>query len=100
LSEHGGIGVRFGCHCAHILVKHILGLSPSLERFQRIIVTLFPKLNLPGVARVSFGIGNSEADIDTLISELNIIASKKIRAKSIKQQIDQFAGEVARRVYS
>jgi selenocysteine lyase/cysteine desulfurase len=99
-----GIGVRYGCHCAHILVKHLLGLSPSLERFQQLIVTLFPSLNLPGVARVSFGIGNSEGEVDTLIRELKIIANKtpsqKNKAKLMNHKIDQFVGEAVRRVYS
>ena len=60
LAERGGIGVRYGCHCAHILIKHMLGVSPLLARFQGIIVTLFPKLRLPGLVRVSLGIGNSK----------------------------------------
>ncbi len=71
-----GIGVRFGCHCAHILIKHLLGVSPGLERFQRIIISVFPKLQLPGLARVSFGIENSQEDIETLVQALGNIANK------------------------
>ena len=59
LAERGGIGVRYGCHCAHILIKHLVGVPPLLERFQGLLLTLFPKLRLPGVVRVSFGIENS-----------------------------------------
>jgi selenocysteine lyase/cysteine desulfurase len=76
LAEKGGIGVRYGCHCAHILIKHLLKVSPSLERFQKLIVTLFPVLKLPGVVRISLGIENSIEDIDTLIEVLVNIASK------------------------
>ena len=44
LALFGGIGVRSGCHCAHITVKYILSVGPGLEKFQKLIVTLFPKL--------------------------------------------------------
>ncbi len=39
LALYGGIGVRTGCHCAHIIVKHILNVGPGLEKFQKLIVT-------------------------------------------------------------
>ena len=74
LSEKGGIGVRFGCHCAHILVKHILHVGPRLEQFQRIIVTLFPRINLPGVVRVTFGIENTQEEVEVLMRVLRKIA--------------------------
>ena len=67
LAETGGIGIRYGCHCSHILIKHLVGVGPFLERFQRIIATLFHKINFPGLARISFGIENSEKDVDVLI---------------------------------
>jgi selenocysteine lyase/cysteine desulfurase len=102
LSIRGGIGVRYGCHCAHILVKHILGVSPLLERFQKIIARLFPRLRFPGVTRVSFGIGNTREDIDTLIHVVNKIATKTkvLNKKEIERQINDFAEEAAVRVYS
>jgi selenocysteine lyase/cysteine desulfurase len=68
-----GIGVRYGCHCAHLLVKHLLNVGHGLERFQRLLVTLFPKINLPGILRVSLGIENSEGDVETLIKALGAI---------------------------
>ena len=70
LAERGGIGVRYGCHCAHLLIKRLVGIPPLLERLQGLIVTLLPQVNLPGVVRVSLGIENSEADVDTLIQVL------------------------------
>jgi selenocysteine lyase/cysteine desulfurase len=74
LALEGGIGVRYGCHCAHIIIKHLLHISPSIERIQRVIQTLFPKLKLQGLVRVSIGIGNSEEDIDRMIAVLHRIA--------------------------
>ena len=102
LSFRGGIGVRYGCHCAHILVKHILGVSPSLERFQKIIAGFFPRLRFPGVARVSFGIGNTREDVDTLVRVVNIIATKTrvLKNKEIEGQINDFARDAALRVYA
>jgi selenocysteine lyase/cysteine desulfurase len=102
LSTRGGIGVRYGCHCAHILVKHILGVPPSLERFQRIIARLFPRLRFPGVARVSLGIGNTREDIDTLIHVVSTIATntRAVNKKEVERQINDFAIAAALRVYS
>ena len=101
LSTRGGIGVRYGCHCAHILVKHILAVPPSLERFQRIIARLIPRLRFPGVTRVSLGIGNTREDIDTLIHVVSKIATKtkSLKMKEIERQINVFARDAARRVY-
>lgn len=102
LALVGGIGVRSGCHCAHITVKHILHVGPGLEKFQKLIVTLFPKLSLPGVVRVSLGIENSEADVDRLIQTLGTIADKSQNSskKEVKQQMKDFVRVSAERVYN
>lgn len=73
LSLQGGIGVRYGCHCAHIIIKHLLGISPFMEGFQRLIQVLVPKLRLMGLVRVSLGIENSPEDVDKLIQVLHKI---------------------------
>jgi selenocysteine lyase/cysteine desulfurase len=75
LARYGGIGIRYGCHCAHILVKSLVGVGPFLERFQRLIAQAFP-IRFPGLARVSLGIGNSDEDVDTLIRVLGNITSR------------------------
>ena len=77
LGKLSGIGIRVGCHCSHIIVKHILNVGPGLERFQRVIQTLFPGIKFPGVARVSLGIENSEEDVDLFIKTLGEIAKKQ-----------------------
>ncbi|MEI7662314.1 MAG: aminotransferase class V-fold PLP-dependent enzyme [Bacteroidota bacterium] len=76
LAERRGIGVRYGCHCAHLLVKHLLGVGPGLEGFQRLLLTLFPRINLPGIVRVSIGIENSPEEVDILIDAVDKIAGK------------------------
>ncbi len=116
LAERGGIGIRHGCHCAHLLVKRILHIPPALELFQGLIVSLIPRLELPGVARVSLGLENSIEDVDTLIAVLGTIAREaEARASNhgaaspaakptlaqanLQQQIDAFAAAASQRVY-
>lgn len=116
LAERGGIGVRYGCHCAHLLVKRLVNVNPFLEQLQGLILILFPKITLPGLTRVSLGIGNSEEDIDTLIDVLSKIARKphtqvymdtgsaykRTTIKSerdVQRQMNDFIRTVAQRVY-
>jgi selenocysteine lyase/cysteine desulfurase len=109
LAERGGIGVRYGCHCAHMLIKYLLNIHPLLERLQGVIVTLFPQVSLPGLTRVSLGIENSAEDVDALIHVLGKIA-RQPRAgmdnpfastkTDVQQQMDDFAGAAAQRVYT
>jgi len=68
-----GIGVRAGCHCSHILVKQMLGVKGILAQVQRLIVTAVPSLSLPGVVRVSLGIGNTREDVDRFLAALERI---------------------------
>jgi selenocysteine lyase/cysteine desulfurase len=108
LAERGGIGVRAGCHCAHLLVKYLLGVGPRLALFQGLIVSLFPRIELPGVARISLGIENTEEDVDTLIHMLDNIA-RQPRAgmgnpfasaqTEIQRWMDEFTRAAAQRVY-
>jgi selenocysteine lyase/cysteine desulfurase len=102
LAQRGGIGVRYGCHCAHMLVKYLVHVPPFLEQFQGLLLNIFPKLTLPGLARVSLGIGNSEEDIDTLIRVLEGIVRqpRNPRQKDIIQQMNNFTRSVAQRVYT
>ena len=101
LAEEEGIGIRYGCHCAHILVKHLVGVGHFLENFQRIIATFFPVLNFPGLARVSFGIENTEDDVEAFINAINKIAKHTgyLPAKNIKPQINSFVNVVVKKVY-
>jgi len=109
LAERGGIGVRSGCHCAHLLIKHLLHIPPLQELLQGVIVSLFPQVSLPGLTRVSLGIENSAEDIDTLIHVLGKIARQpKIGVDSpfaseqtdVQKQMDNFARTASQRVYT
>jgi len=82
--------------------KRILHVGPRLENFQRVLVNIFPRLSLPGVARVSLGIENTEEDVDTLLRVLGDIARepKANAAKGLRAQIDAFTAAAAQRVYA
>ena len=94
-----GIGIRSGCHCAHLLVKHVLHIHPALEQFQGVILTLFPKLSLPGVDRVSFGLETTGEDVSALLAALAEIAQQPKALPKFGAQLDTFADVVAQRVY-
>lgn len=96
-----GIGIRYGCHCAHILVKNILNVGPFLEKFQLIIANLFRTLRFPGVARVSFGLGITEKDISRFLWVLEKISSVKNKkpAPSYKMKMEYFTKSVTEKVY-
>ena len=77
LAERGGIGVRTGCFCAHLLVKRLLKIHPLRARAADLGLVLFPRLTsliLPGLVRISLGLENDENDVDNLIRTLSIIA--------------------------
>ncbi|HLN52350.1 MAG TPA: aminotransferase class V-fold PLP-dependent enzyme [Lentimicrobium sp.] len=104
LALFGGIGIRYGCHCAHIIVKRLVNLKPFLEPVQRMIVRLFPKLKLPGVARASIGLATTEKDVDRFIDTLKLIASKDktmgAKLPTVEKQIEEFIRERHKLVYS
>lgn len=94
-----GIGIRSGCHCAHLLVKRVLHIPSVLEQFQGVILTLFPKLSLPGVDRVSLGLENTAEDVSALLAALAEIAQQPKTQPKFGAQLDTFAATVAQYVY-
>lgn len=101
LAQRGGIGVRFGCLCAHMPIKRLLRIPRFLEEFQRLLVTLFPRLALPGVARVSLGLENSVEDVDTFLRVLGEIArQRRRRDRRLALEIETFVRSAAERVYA
>jgi selenocysteine lyase/cysteine desulfurase len=101
LSERGGIGVRYGCHCAHLLIKHLLNVGPGLQKFQGVMLTVFPKIRLPGLTRISLGIENTEDEIDVFLQVLNKIAKNPRHSfkAEIKKQNKGFIDAIERKVF-
>lgn len=109
LAEQGAIGVRYGCHCAHLLIKRLLKIPPPLALFQGVIVSVFPQTSLPGLTRVSLGIENTAEEVDTLLHHLDEIAQRPrtktdnpfaSRQTDIQRQMDAFASAASQRVYA
>lgn len=108
LALRGGIGIRYGCHCAHILVKHILGVGAKLEKFQHVIAGIVRKVKFPGVARVSFGLQNTREEVDILIKILEKIEQKPpvdhkdslvLSKAAVQKQLNDFVRERIEKVF-
>jgi selenocysteine lyase/cysteine desulfurase len=122
LAEFGGIGVRNGCFCAHILTRQILGIHPIRSAGARAGLLVGGKVGqamsvlMPGLVRLSFGIENAIHEVDSLIgvldrinreprSPINLtIASSRngtifLPRTETEEQIDDFAEASIKKVY-
>ncbi len=97
LAERGGIGVRYGCHCSHLLIKHLVGIPRWAERVQYALVKALPRFELSGVVRVSFGLQNTEAEVDRFLEVLGAIAERP-RVPGIGKGMERYATAAVRRV--
>ena len=80
LAEIGGIGVRSGCFCSHLLVKRLLKVGPLKARLVDIgfiFLSRFTKLVMPGLVRISIGLENTPAEIDHCIDTVRKISGEK-----------------------
>lgn len=111
LAERGGIGIRYGCFCTHLLIKHLLKLPPALQVVQNVILTLVPRVSnlIPGLVRVSFGIENEIIDVERFIVVLEgIIREPNSNSRnvsdsnlqtSVSKQNEKFCETRIRKVY-
>ncbi len=119
IAEHGAIGVRHGCFCVNMYVKRLLGIGRVKDALAHAGLALFPRLMEPflvGLVRVSFGMQNTEAEVDRFLAtleELSLEPSSRVNrllarlhfgtpfepANGIKGRIAELAADVARRVY-
>lgn len=103
LFRNQAIGVRFGCHCAHLIVKYLSNFTPGMERIQKAVVLMVPALKLQGYVRVSFGLENTESEVDKLLQELDKIAKKEKlpgNKAEVKARIKEFIAQAEQRVYA
>ena len=64
LSELGGVATRRGAFCANPYVWRLMGVSDeSLKRFEEC-----GDMNTPGMIRISFGIYNTEEEVDQFLA--------------------------------
>jgi selenocysteine lyase/cysteine desulfurase len=97
LAWRGGIGVRCGCHCAHLTIKHLARVPPWAERLQQAMVYGIPGFSPPGMVRISFGLQTTRADVDVFLAEMRLPG--KVRATGpLERRIDEFGEAASRRV--
>ena len=79
LSELGGVATRRGAFCAHPYVWRLMGIpDESLGQFEECT-----DVNTPGMIRISFGIYNTEEEVDQLLEMLpGLIAQAKIEQET------------------
>lgn len=90
LSYEGGIGARNGCFCAHPYVKQLLGVDEEESREVEAQIIARDRSRLPGMVRISFGLYNTEAEIDHLIDILSVIVKKQYKGEYV---LDKERGE-------
>jgi selenocysteine lyase/cysteine desulfurase len=90
LAERAGVGVRSGCHCAHLVIKRLLKIPRWAERLQYLMLRVAPAMSLPGVVRVSFGLQTTVSDVDIFLDALKQICDGPDK-KSIRPELDAFA---------
>jgi selenocysteine lyase/cysteine desulfurase len=79
LSYEGGIGVRSGCFCAHTYVKELLHVSDDDSKLLEDAILNRDRSNIPGTIRMSFGIYNTESEIDRFVEVVKKIAKGDYR---------------------
>jgi selenocysteine lyase/cysteine desulfurase len=77
LGYEFGIGVRNGCFCAHPYLLRLFHLSQAQEQDVRSKIMAGDRSDMPGLVRVSFGLYNTEAEVDSLVEALACILQRK-----------------------
>lgn len=73
LGHEGGIGVRAGLFCAHPYVLRLQGTSLEKARGMMHNLRAGKRQSMPGLIRVSFGIYNTPAEVETFADVLDHI---------------------------
>jgi len=74
LAYEHGIGVRDGCFCAHPYVKAILHVGEEESQAMEERIRRRDRSDIPGAVRMSFGIYNTEEDVDLACDAIEAIA--------------------------
>jgi cysteine desulfurase / selenocysteine lyase len=81
LGYEWGIGVRNGCFCAQPYVTKLLGFDEKAIEHYSALIRKGDRTTLPGMVRVSFGIYNTEDEVDYFIEALRTILDKGPQAR-------------------
>jgi selenocysteine lyase/cysteine desulfurase len=74
LAYEHGVGVRNGCFCAHPYVKAILHVGEEESQAMEERIRRRDRSDIPGAVRMSFGIYNTEEDVDLACDAIEVIA--------------------------
>lgn len=81
--EHA-VGIRSGCFCAHPYMLRLLGISDDAAEVARGEIEDGDKRNIPGAARISLGLYNTEADIDAAVLGLKTLVRGESRGTYVQ----------------
>jgi selenocysteine lyase/cysteine desulfurase len=81
LAWEGGVGVRHGCFCAHPFIARLLELDEADAETMIDRVLAEDRRDIPGLVRMSFGVFNTEAEIDRVVAQLLELAAHGPRGK-------------------
>ena len=74
LNREAAIAVRNGCFCAHTYLHRLLHLEDTEELRRRLVAG--EEVDLPGAIRPSFGIFNTEDEVDVLVRMIEVIRDR------------------------
>ena len=74
LNREAAIAVRNGCFCAHPYLHRLLKLEDTTELRQRLMAG--EDVEVPGAIRPSFGIFNTEDEVDELVRMVRLIRDR------------------------
>jgi len=88
LNREAAIAVRNGCFCAHPYLHKLLKLEDTSELRRRLLAG--EEVELPGAVRPTFGIFNTEQEVDELVRMIRVI-----RDRGWKGRYDEIPGAAA-----
>ena len=88
LNREAAIAVRNGCFCAHPYLHKLLQIEDTTELRRRLVAG--EDVDLPGAIRPTFGIFNTEDEVDELVRMIRVI-----RDRAWKGSYDEIPGAAA-----
>ena len=74
LNREAAIAVRNGCFCAHTYLHRLLRIEDTTELRRRLVAG--EEVELPGAVRPSFGIFNTEEEVDEMVRMVEVIRDR------------------------
>jgi len=74
LNKEAAIAVRNGCFCAHPYLHRLLRIGDTTELRQKLVAG--EDVEVPGAVRPSFGIFNTEEEVDELVRMIGVVRDR------------------------